>query len=528
MKFFEPTEKRTTIAVYIFLVGVFALFCILVGANIGVIGTLWDTFLEIIRPFIYGFAIAFTLHAPVRFVENKVLGSVKMKGKLRHALSVVIVYIFIVLIILFLVLTVVPEIVTNFDDFRLKIDEFVVNFQNRTAELLSSSNNDSVTVYFDIEPSLRNGPSDRLFSFTLRNYEGIGIAVKDNSIREEVKDMFNRVVAAVGDMLGNALPDIFSSALTVLTETKNLVIGVIISLYFLLGERKHRQYLSHMGNVWLPQKIYNGIIWLIDKSKNIFRDYIVVRILDGSIIAFLTLVCLFVFQTPFSMILSFVMGIGTFFPFIGPIISIALGAIIMMIIDIRYMLVFIVVGVLLHILDSRYIDPMLHAGRDTHKLSGVWVFAAIVIMGGFFGIIGILIGIPTFAFIYSIVKELVEQRLKSKGLATETAAWYRDSVRGENVATAEIPDIEEGTDIKSFFEDRDENEAYKHMRRRIRRASRRMRPFLAKIRAFFSSVWGKIVIVLKVILSFFKRIWQSVSAPFRNLKKKFKNNNKKR
>ena len=528
MKFFEPSEKRTTVSVYIFLVGVFALLCILIGANFDKLGGMVGAFFEMIRPFIYGFIIAFALHAPVHFVEKNVLGTLKMKRKARHAVSVVIVYVSVVLILLFFALTAIPEIVNNFDDFRIKVDEFVLNFQNNTAEMLSSSNNDSINVYFDVEPDLRKDPSDRLFSFTLRNYSGIGIDVQDNSIRQEVKEMFDKAVAAVGEMLGNSIPSIFTSALTVLTETKNLVIGIIISLYFLLGENKHKQYISHMGNVWLPKKLYKICIWLLDKSKNIFRDYIVVRLLDGIIIALLTLVCLFVFQAPFAALLALIMGVASLFPFIGPIIGITIGSLITLIIDLRYMLVFLAVSILLTILDTRYIEPMLNFGRDTHKLSAIWVFAAIVIMGGFFGIIGILVGIPTFAFIYSIVKEIVEKRLAERNLATETSEWYIISKTTKMPTVSEIPDVEEGTDIKTFFEERDENEAYRNMRIRLRYLFRKMKPFLLKVKSIFGKIWSKIRPIFIAVFTVLKMIGKFVSAPFVKLQKKLKKKDKKR
>jgi len=522
MRFFEPNEKRTTIAVYVFLVCVFALLCVVVGANIDVIWSLLGAFMVIMRPFIYGFVIAFALHTPVRFVEENVLGSTKLKGRVKHALSVVIVYVTVVLIILLFCLTAIPQIISNFDVFKVKIDDFVVNFQNKTAELLSSSKNTAVNVYFDIEPALRKNPSDRLFSFTLRNYDGIAIGVKDNSMREKVKELFNKIVASIGNMLGNSLPDIFSSALTVLVETKNLVIGVIISLYFLLGERRHRQYLSHMGNVWLPKGVYKVCVWLIDKSKNIFRDYIVVRLLDGVIIGILTMVCLFVFQTPLAALLALIMGVGSLFPFIGPIVSTAICSLIMMIIDIRYMLVFLIVSILLHILDTRYIEPMLNSGRNNHKLSAIWVFAAIVVMGGFFGIIGILIGIPLVAFIYSIVKELVEKRLKLRSLATETAEWYIGSEEGEESSEAEIPEIEEGADMKAFFEERDETEAYRHMRSRIRWLSRKLRPAIKKVKEFFVAVWIRVLPVLVKIKNGFEKLWNMLVGVYQKIVSRFK------
>ena len=48
MKFFEPNEKRTTIAVYVFLVALFGVFCVILGINISVIPKLFSFVFEII------------------------------------------------------------------------------------------------------------------------------------------------------------------------------------------------------------------------------------------------------------------------------------------------------------------------------------------------------------------------------------------------------------------------------------------------------------------------------------------------
>ena len=77
MRFFEPNEKRTTIAVYVFLVALFGVFCVILGINIGVVPKLFSFIFEIIKPILYGFIIAFALHPMVNFAETKVFAKWK-------------------------------------------------------------------------------------------------------------------------------------------------------------------------------------------------------------------------------------------------------------------------------------------------------------------------------------------------------------------------------------------------------------------------------------------------------------------
>ena len=56
---------------------------------------------------------------------------------------------------------------------------------------------------------------------------------------------------------------------------------------------------------------------------------------------------------------------------------------------------------------------------DSTGLSAIWVLVAIVVGGGLFGFAGMLLGVPTFAVLYSLVKEWAERRLVEKGIPTE-------------------------------------------------------------------------------------------------------------
>lgn len=539
MRFFEPNEKRTTVSVYVFLVGLFTIFCVMVGLNFDLVLKFIGGFFEIIRPIIYGFIIAFALYPAVRFIEKTAFKRFRCGKKLKHTLSVLIVYLLLIMLLLMFFLVSIPEVIANIDDLQIKVNEFVEGFQNTTVDILTPGKA-NVIVYFDVSEYNRLDPSDDLFSFTLRNMSGMQLNAKSQSMTEDVKELFDKIVNSIGDMLSNSIPVIFTSAMEVLNETKNIVIGVIISLYFILGEKKHRQFLSTLGSVWIPKKPYRILLWFIEKTKNIFRDYIVVRLLDCMIMGALSFVCLFVFQTPFAMLLSMILGVASFFPFIGPIIGIMIGSLIVLIIDVRYMLVFLIVAVLLNIIDLRYIEPMLNAGKHLSSLSAIWVFTAIILMGGFFGAVGVVIGIPLFAFFYSLLKEKAEVRLQNAGLATETSEWYVSKTIGGAQAIDnpdEDTDVLEGTDMESFFAERDDARAYRNLKFRIRIFWRKTRFVRRKIVDVFIKIYVFILPALKLIwkcikkvcaftAKVFKKVINAFKKLFQGIKKAFKKNKK--
>ena len=53
---------------------------------------------------------------------------------------------------------------------------------------------------------------------------------------------------------------------------------------------------------------------------------------------------------------------------------------------------------------------------DSTGLSAIWVLVSIIVGGGLFGFTGMLLGVPTFAVLYSLTKEWVTKKLAEKGL----------------------------------------------------------------------------------------------------------------
>jgi predicted PurR-regulated permease PerM len=466
VRFFEPNEKRNTVAVYVFLVALFCVFCVTIGINAHFIPQIADFVLEVIKPIVYGIIIAFLLHPLVRFTEYKILVNRKEKKiGFRHFLSVVLVYGVVLFLITLFCATVIPQIISSYDTFSAKLSDYVEGFQHRTAELVTSLTGEDVYVYYGIIPDLRKSASEQLFAATLRNLDNATLVVNSGPGAQIVKNAFDGVLASISEMISNSLPSLFSSAVTIITETKNLIIGIFISLYLLIGERKHIERIHYLSKVWLPQKAYSYFVWLVRKSKSIFRDYIVVRHLDGLVIGILMFICLFIFQTPYAVLLAVVMGVSSFFPFIGPIIGICSGTLILLLVDVRYALLYLVISVVINLLDSRYVEPFLNAGREDN-LPAIWVFSAIIVMGGFFGVVGILIGIPLVALIYAVVKAVCEEKLRAKGLSDKTQAYFGTSDKG--VPDSADSNIEEGTDMSTYLvEKRDDAQVYSEMKDKL-------------------------------------------------------------
>ena len=53
------------------------------------------------------------------------------------------------------------------------------------------------------------------------------------------------------------------------------------------------------------------------------------------------------------------------------------------------------------------------------ELNPFWVIFAVIIMTGLFGFAGIILGVPIFAVIYTLIREFIHNKLKEKGVPDE-------------------------------------------------------------------------------------------------------------
>ena len=482
MKFFEPNDKRTTVAVYIFLVALFCVLCVIFGINIHFVPIVFGYIMNIIRPIIYGLILAFVLSPLVKFTEEKLLRKRKEKRLgFKRVLSVIIVYATLLSLVALFCVTAIPDIAQNYDSFMLMFTDSVEVFQGKVAELFSMlPGADSAYAYRNVMPDLRKSVSENIFSDTLRNVGGFEI-ISRSATQNEVKEIFGQLAESVKKWVTDSLPSIFSSAMVIITGAKNVLLAIVLSIYFLICEEFLVTYISKISKAWLPNGAYKRLSWIFEKCKQIFRDYIVVRGLDCISVGILTFTCLAIFRTPYASFLSAIIGFASFFPFIGPIVGILFGTLIIMIVNFKYLIIFLAVAIGINLLDSRYIEPLLSAGKQD-TLSAFWVFTSIIVMGGFFGLVGILIGIPLFAFIYAVIKELAEERLRKKGLSENTFDWFVSTpIPVPENAEVQGDDVK---DIKEYYTEKqaDDEEDYQKMKESLNKAYSSAKGFFEKFK----------------------------------------------
>ena len=156
------------------------------------------------------------------------------------------------------------------------------------------------------------------------------------------------------------------------------------------------------------------ILQISRRSHVVFSGFINGKILDSAIIGVICFIVTAMLQLEYSALISVIVGITNMIPFFGPFIGAIPCIVILVIVDPWQALIFAVFVFVLQQFDGNILGPKI-LGNST-GLSPMWVLLAIVIGGGMFGFAGMLIGVPTFAVLYSVVSDILQDRLLAKGI----------------------------------------------------------------------------------------------------------------
>ncbi len=332
------------------------------------------TLIGILMPFIYGGVIAYLLRPMCNWYSDQFRSLLKGKhGRLAEGLAITSSLLSGLLILYTLIIMIAPQLYKNmavlWDSIPGKVDQLVVWATATFGE------NEILLRYFDL------------------SYEAVYNAM-DNWAQTTLVPYVTSLVTGVG-----------ASIWSVLVFFKNILIGVIVAAY-LLGSRKKfkRQGIMVIRSMLKPRwaDLVLEEIAYIDKM---FGGFIDGKIVDSAIIGVLCYIGCSVFKFPNALLVSTIVGITNIIPFFGPFLG-AIPSILLMLIESPIQAVWFGLFILgLQQLDGNVIGPKI-LGNHT-GVSSFWVLFSILLFGGLWGLVGMIVAVPLFAVIYDLIKRLV-------------------------------------------------------------------------------------------------------------------------
>jgi predicted PurR-regulated permease PerM len=222
------------------------------------------------------------------------------------------------------------------------------------------------------------------------------------------------IIATVVSSIGNIAAGAYQLTIAFLSGTFNLGLGIIISIYILFGKELLITQFKKGLYAFAKTETADTICSITRRSNQIFSIFLYVRILCSLAVGVITYLILAPFGFNFVVLISVIAGVFNLIPIFGPIIAIILNSLLLLIANPAQVIWYIILAIVMQQIEGNLVEPKLMG--DRMGLPVLWVLFGVLAGGGFFGILGMLIGVPLLAIIYSLMQALIESRLQKKQL----------------------------------------------------------------------------------------------------------------
>lgn len=358
-----------------FLIG-FAIVLMFLLNNIKSVVNILGYLFGILSPLVLGFAIAFVLNVPLRFLESRLFKSRnKLVQKIKRPASIALSLIIIAAIIAAVLLLVIPEVVKT------------------------------VQVLFDIVPDFMDRIKVRATEFYNRYPE---IKNMVDSIYENRDEISNTVINVAKNSVGGLLGTTFGFITSLFGGVVDFVVGFIFAVYILANKERLKAQVTKLFKAWFPDRQSSKIFHVFSVADGIFRKFVVGQVTEAVILGTLCTLGMLIFRFPYAGMVGALVGVTALIPIVGAFIGAGVGAFMIMMEDPLKAVLFIVFIIVLQQIEGNLIYPRV-VGSSV-GLPPMWVLAAVTVGVGLMGILGMLLGVPIASTVYALVREDVNSR----------------------------------------------------------------------------------------------------------------------
>ncbi|MBQ6442343.1 MAG: AI-2E family transporter [Lachnospiraceae bacterium] len=356
----------------------------------------WNNLLMVLQPVLFGIVGAYLVNPIMKAYEAKMLPYFLKKSKnevrtKRHVrnVSITLGLITFLAIVSLVILIIIPQMISNISDLTKSVPKEIA----QATDWMEANSDSTVVSWF----------SERL-----------------NDLAESFVALLKGISFDKGF---SYITSVASGVYIVIRSIINLIIGLIVAVYLLQTKEAFIGQGKKIVYALFKPETGNKIIHVMRRSNEIFGGFVIGKIIDSLIIGVISFITLRIMQLPYPALLATIIGVTNIIPIFGPFIG-AIPCLILVVLanplQALYLLIFIIV---LQQVDGNIIGPKILG--DSTGLSSFWVIFSILVAGGFFGLPGMILGVPVFAVIYYLLKRFFEGKLRKRELPTKTKDYVR-------------------------------------------------------------------------------------------------------
>ena len=378
-------------------------FCVIAAAllfyfavgNITVFGSAVSRLVSILAPFIWGLVICYLLSPLMRSVESRLFLPLARKlyrknkkndgRRFARVLTVIFCEIVLILVLVALVYLIIPQMLSSVQTLISNSGAYIDNLSKWADGLFEN---------YPVLDDYLGGFLDN-FNTNLGNW------------------LETKLLPRVGSVVSSVTTGVYGVAKSIY----NLIIGIIVSIYLLSDKEGFvaavKRMMYSVFSVETADRLRSGLNF-VDRT---FMSFLNGKLLDSLIIGIICYIVCSILQMPYTLLVSVIVGVTNIIPFFGPLIGAVPSALIILMVNPTKCLIFVIFVIILQQIDGNIIGPRI-LGNST-GITGFWVMFSIILGGGLFGFWGLLLGVPVFVVIYSLVTNLIVKKLKRNDLPWE-------------------------------------------------------------------------------------------------------------
>lgn len=365
------------------LAGMVIVLFYVVISNLNIIGGAISSIVSALSPFIFGCVMAFILIPLRNLLEQKVMRKKQWKQSTKRKISVAVTMIAMILFLIGFFWLLIPQVISSITTFVSNIRTYISNIQ----EFLDSF-------------AQMSGQNQEIVDTIMSKLTEIG------------NDLAQWLTGASGGL--TKIVGYVSDVVSVIT---NFLIGMIIAVYLLLDSERFKLQIKKLTYSILPLSKADRFISIGRLTSDMFYKYISGNALDSLMVGIICYIGCTILGIPYAVLIAIVIAITNMIPVFGPFLGAIPCLIILVMIDWVKALEFLIFILVLQQIDGNIVAPYILG--DAVGLPTLWVMFAIIVGGSLFGVVGMFIGVPSFAVIYTLAKEWIEKKLKDKNIQLE-------------------------------------------------------------------------------------------------------------
>lgn len=326
---------------------------------------------NLLIPFIYAFIIAYILNPIVKLFNRRF--------KLKNNIAILGAYLLFIGIMVVLAFVAIPNIYESVSQIISEMPKYISEAQN--------------------------------FAYSLMEKKNIKELIEASGMTNNI----NATIAQVGDVFIKLLEGTLGRVFSITTSVVNLGLGIIISIYVLSDLARFKKGIIRLSNVLIKEEKTNKLMEFFKTFHNMIGTYIGIKAIDSTIIGVLAFILLSLVGSEYALFLSIIVGITNMIPYFGPFIGEVIGFLFNVFVSPAKAIVVFGVLFALQMFDGWYLDPKLVGNKV--GVRPFYIILAVVIGGGFYGPIGMLLASPAIATIkiyYEKFINLKEKEIQNK------------------------------------------------------------------------------------------------------------------